>query len=381
MMPPAVRSKIHAATVDECSPEFIVDMRAEDVVEARLRGQPERPGPRGIEIARPSRDDADDRLVRLMPDPRHHLVAGNPPERRDLLADRHRQARQGHRPARPDGGKIERRRMHQETNRRARAGMPMADILAHRQDRLVTRQGFADDVGKEARGRLVRLARTHADRRQPDGQPIEYPAPAVVGQQQFADRLLRAVGGQRRGEELIADRLRKRRTEHRDRRGEHHPRPIAVADGADGIEQKTRAVEIDPIALVEIRFRLARHDRCQMEDHVRPRRHQPFGLTGRRQVALQRHHRTGRASRIRRHHHILQRHRRDLASPERPVRHQPVGQLRADHSGRADDENMHGVLLDHVGVWRPPTPSRPSLLAITDQSAKPPSTRWICPVV
>ena len=65
--------------------------------------------------------------------------------------------------------------------------------------------------------RLVRLARSHADGGQADADAVEDPAPAVVREQQLADRFLRAVARERRVQELVADRLGERRAEYRDR--------------------------------------------------------------------------------------------------------------------------------------------------------------------
>ena len=100
------------------------------------------------------------------------------------------------------------------------------------------RERLAEDAGEEAGGRLVGLARPDADRRQANADAIEKALPGIVGKQQLADRLLRAVAGQRRREELVADGLGERRAEHRDRRGEHHPRLVADAFLADRLEEE-----------------------------------------------------------------------------------------------------------------------------------------------
>ena len=108
--------------------------------------------------------------------------------------------------------------------------------------------------------------------------PSKNPRLRIVGEQQVADRLLRTVTRQRRGEELIADRLGERRAEDRDRGGEDEPRAIGAAGEdmlpPDRLEQGLRSAEIDGVALVEIRLRLARHDRSEQENHVRPARGQ-----------------------------------------------------------------------------------------------------------
>ena len=217
---------------------------------------------------------------------------------------------------------IELRRMKQEADRRARRGEPVAHALGHRQHRLLAGERLADDAGEEARRRLVRLSRAHADRRQADADAVEEAAPAVVGEQQLADRLLRAVAGERRAEVLVADRIRERRAEHRDRGSEHHSRLVAVARFADRLEEIPRAVEVDAVALVEVRLGLARDHRGEMEDELRPRSDQLLGFARLRQV---RHHRAA----LERHHVVQD----QLAVQLRD-------ELAADHAGRADHQSL-----------------------------------------
>src|SRR5205807_1321587 len=114
---------------------------------------------------------------------------------------------------------------------------------------VMTAQGFADDVGEEPGCRLVRLARPYADRRQANADAVEEALARIIGNQKLADGLLRAVTGERGVEEFVADGIRKGCAEHRNRRGEHQPRLVAVADGTDRIDQMPGAVEIDPVAL------------------------------------------------------------------------------------------------------------------------------------
>ncbi len=185
----------------------------------------------------------------------------------------------------PDRRRIHGRGVNQEADRRARRGVPVADVLGHRQHRFLAGERLAQDVGEESGSRLVGKAGTDADGRQADADAVHEAAARIVGQQQLADRLLGAVAQERRMEEFVADRFRKRRAEHRDRRGEHDPRLVAAAGKPDRIEQHPRAVEVDAIALVEIEFGLAGDDRRQMEDHVGTIRHQLFGGTGYGEVA------------------------------------------------------------------------------------------------
>ena len=48
------------------------------------------------------------------------------------------------------------------------------------------------------------------------------------------------------------------------------PRPIIVSGDADRFKERTRAVEVDVHALLEINLGFARYNRREMEDHVRP---------------------------------------------------------------------------------------------------------------
>ena len=158
-----------------------------------------------------------------------------------------------------------------------------------RQHGFASRQRLADDPGEEARGRLVRQARANRDRRQANSDPVEKAAPRIIREQQFADRLLRAIARERRREELVADRFGKRRAENRDRRGEDEPRPIGAARGdvlaANRLEDHPGAVEIDGVALFKVRFSFARYDRGEQKDYVRTPRDQLRRNIRRRDVA------------------------------------------------------------------------------------------------
>ena len=133
--------------------------------------------------------------------------------------------------------------------------MPMPHAVLDRQHGLLAVKRLADDRGEEAGCRLVGLARPHHDGRQPDADAVEKAAAGVIGEQQLDDGLLGAVGGERREVKVVGDRFRKRRAEHRDRRGEDQARPIAVADRADRFEERARAVEIDVVRLSRNRAR------------------------------------------------------------------------------------------------------------------------------
>src|ERR1700734_3798506 len=72
-------------------------------------------------------------------------------------------------------------------------GVPVADLVADRQDRLLACEGLADDAGKEPGGGLVGRSGAHADRRQAEADAVEEAAPRIVGEEKLADRLLGSV--------------------------------------------------------------------------------------------------------------------------------------------------------------------------------------------
>jgi len=88
-------------------------------------------------------------------DPRRHFVSRHPLQRCDLFADGSGKA--GHGEVAPRAGHrgIHGRGVNEETDRRARRGMPVANVLGYRQHRFLAGKRFAQDVGKEAGRRLV----------------------------------------------------------------------------------------------------------------------------------------------------------------------------------------------------------------------------------
>src|SRR5579884_1534567 len=68
---------------------------------------------------------------------------------------------------------------------------------------------------------------------------------------------------------LVVNRLRKWCAEHRDGRRKYKARMVVFADLANGVQQRARAIEVDPHSLFEIELSFARNDRRQMEDNVR----------------------------------------------------------------------------------------------------------------
>src|SRR5207247_2186330 len=196
------------------------------------------------------------------PDQFEGAIAGKVLERFELLCDRRRET--GHVEASPwtEPRNIEESRVGEKAYRGARARKPMPHILGYRKHGLLPGKRLAQDVGEEARGGLVRSSRAYADRRKAQADPVEKTAPAVVGEQQFGDRFLGSVAGQRRIDVVVGNPGREGRAEDGDGRRKHHPRLVGSIEafGADGLEQLTAAVEIDPVAFVEIGLGLARDD-------------------------------------------------------------------------------------------------------------------------
>ena len=73
---------------------------------------------------------------------------------------------------------------------------------------------------------------------------------------------------------FIPDRVRIRRPEDCDRRGEDQPWPVSIACGGDRVEQQPHAIQVGAVALVKIGLRLAGNNGSQMEDDVGQAREQ-----------------------------------------------------------------------------------------------------------
>ena len=141
--------------------------------------------------------------------------------------------------------------------------------------------------------------------------------------------------------ELVVDRLRERRAEHRGRGGENQLRVIAATRLADRFQQRARAVEIDPVALVEIGFRLAGDDGGEVEDHVRAAGDHRLGLSRRGQIRRDRLDLSGESRRRGGLDDVDQHELCDRFPVERLVANEPLGELATDHPGRADDQHLH----------------------------------------
>ena len=109
----------------------------------------------------------------------------------------------------------------------------------------------------------------------------------------------------------------------------------------DRLQQVTRAVEIDPVTLVEVGLRLAGDDRGQVEDHLRPASHHSVARPRSRQVEHGAVEHARPTLRRRRLHHVEQAEPVQADPAEVAVGNEPIGQLAADHPGRAGHCDMH----------------------------------------
>src|ERR1700733_15928405 len=145
LAPPSLRAVRSNIVASPSAVEFILYMRIDYGRKIGVGAKSEAFCPRRIEIARPAGDDSGDGLVRLAADKGDGLVACNRAQSLDLLADGDAPAGQIERAAGPEerGGEFGRAR--EELNCGAGRGVPMTDIFADRQNRLLTGQRLADD--------------------------------------------------------------------------------------------------------------------------------------------------------------------------------------------------------------------------------------------
>src|SRR5690606_27603261 len=94
--------------------------------------------------------------------------------------------------------------------------------------RLLADQRLAQDVGEEAGGGEVGLARADGDGGEANADAVDKALARIVVAQQFANGLLGAVAGERRAEELVADGVGERRAEDGDRGGEDETRQVGA---------------------------------------------------------------------------------------------------------------------------------------------------------
>ncbi len=77
-----------------------------------------------------------------------------------------------------------------------------------------------------------------------------------------------------------------------------------------------------------------------MENHIGATRDQLFGDARHREIAGHRIDRKSRLVGFGGSNHVLQRHAADVALAETSVAQKPLGQLAADHAGRAENQNV-----------------------------------------
>src|SRR6187401_3483536 len=107
----------------ERSAAVFVDMHPDDLVERAFGDEAERGRALGLEAVRPAGDDAHDQFVGGRADARRDLVARDPAQRLDLLADRAAHAGHGQVDARLDLVARKPRGMNEEAHGRTRAGV------------------------------------------------------------------------------------------------------------------------------------------------------------------------------------------------------------------------------------------------------------------
>src|SRR5262245_46857629 len=202
-MRPLPRLPRRLASIDERAAAVFADVDAYDLVERAFGFEAEFARAARLDALRPAFDDARDQRILGAANARGNALAGDAPQRRDLLGYGAADARHRKIDAGTERVARQTRRVHEEADRGARARMGMHHRLRNRQHRFEARQRLADDPGEETRRRLVGLARPHHDARQADTDAVAEAAPGVVGEQRFADRLLRAVGGERREMEVV----------------------------------------------------------------------------------------------------------------------------------------------------------------------------------
>ena len=118
---------------------------------------------------------------------------------------------------------------------------------------------------------------------------------------------------------------------------------------AHGLEDLAGAVEIDPVALLEIRLGFAGDDGRQMEDDIGARGDGASGTAGGRDIGRLDRHLALEARRPRRFDHIHQRQARDRLLAQPPILAEAFGQLAADHAGGTENHDMHNALLRDRG--------------------------------
>lgn len=318
----------------------VADKGADSLLEAFIGGEAQLLRPRGVELARPTGDDAVDGGVRLESHPCGDGVTGHRAQRFEHLPHAHADAGQVERAQRAERRSGQRGGVDEVAHHRGRAGEPQRQLGVYRAHRLLAVQRLADDAAGKRRGRLVRLARPHADGGQAQHAAIDEAFARIVVDQQLAHRLLRAVGGLRGDRAAIVDHRRQLAAEHRQRTGEdelHARRPVARR-----FQQLAGGIEIDLHAEIEIALRMAADDGRQVEQHAAVGVDQPLRRAGLRQIERQTlqariRQRGGRRGDVRQD----QRVEGQRATAVQQRFRQPL----AEKTGAAGDDDVHMVLL------------------------------------
>src|SRR5262249_10924668 len=169
------------ASIDERAAAVFVDVDAHDFVERVFGLEAELARAARLDALRPARDDARDQRILGAANARGNAVAGDAPQRRDLLGHGAADARHRKIDAGTESVAREIRGVNEAADRGARARMGVHHRLRNRQHGFETRERLADDPGEETRSRLVGRARPHHDARQADADAVAEAAPGVVG--------------------------------------------------------------------------------------------------------------------------------------------------------------------------------------------------------
>src|SRR5260370_12280120 len=150
-----------AASIDERAAAVFADVDAYDLVERAFGFEAEFARAARLDALRPARDDARDQWILGAANARGNALAGDAPQRRDLLGDgaadaRHRKIDAGtERVARQTRG------VHEKADRGARARMGVHHRLRNRQRGFEARQRPRGGPGEGTRSRRVWLALPH----------------------------------------------------------------------------------------------------------------------------------------------------------------------------------------------------------------------------
>ena len=208
-------------------------------------------------------------------------------------------------------------------------------------------QRFAQDAAGERRCGLVRFARPHADRRQPQAAAVDEALARPVVDEEFADRLLIAVRRLRPQRLRVGHRIGQRAAEHR--AGAREDEPGRCRERAAALEQRSRGIDVDAPAEVEVRFGFTAHDGGEMKDAVGASASARSISAGSAMSPVNDRTR-GSAEPARRptSTSVTRSICARLASRvgKRAARQQCGGEFAAEESGAAGDDDVHGVSIE-----------------------------------